>query len=88
MLPSYPQTPKVSQTTMGTNLLQPLQIIAQFRVDTVGKDLRVLSINDVLLSVQEPCRDLELSRALDNRHKALQLVRVEFTSPDTKSDGC
>lgn len=72
----------MSQTSVGTNLLQPLQIFAQFRVDTIGKDLRVLSINNVLLSVQEPRRDLELSRVLDNRHEALKLVRVEFTSPD------
>jgi hypothetical protein len=56
----------VSQTSVGTNLLQPLQIFAQLRVDTIGKNLRVLSINNVLLSVQEPGRDLELSGVLDN----------------------
>jgi hypothetical protein len=76
----------VSQTTVRANLLQALQVFTQFRVNTIGKDLQVFSINNVLLPVQEPCRDLELSGILDDRHYTLKLIRVEFTSPDIPSN--
>ena len=65
---------------MGTNFLQSLEIITELRVDTVGENLVVLAVDNVLLSVQEPCRDLELGGVLDDGNDALQFVRVEFTS--------
>lgn len=68
------------ETTVGPNLLQSLEVITQLRIDTVGKDLRVLAVYNVLLSVQKPCGDFELSGILDNRNNTLKLVRVQFTS--------
>ena len=74
------------ETTVSTNLLQPLQVVTELRVDTVGQDLRVLAIDDVPLPVQEPCRDLELGGVLDNGDKALELVGVELTSTMQRQD--
>jgi hypothetical protein len=48
------ETPVVAETSVGADLLEALQILAQFAVNTVGKDLRVLSIDNVALSVEEP----------------------------------
>jgi hypothetical protein len=48
------QAPVVTQTTVGTDLLQALEIFTELRVDTVGQDLRVLAIDDIALPVEEP----------------------------------
>lgn len=66
---------------MSTNLLQPLKIVAELGVDAVGKNLRVLAIDDVFLPVQKPCWNLELRGVLNDSDNALQLVRVQFSSP-------
>ena len=52
------EAPVVSETTVGADLLQALEIVAQLRVDAVRQDLRVLAIGDIALSVEEPCRGL------------------------------
>ena len=70
----------MSETTMGPDFLQALEIVTDLRVDAVGKNLVVLAVDNVLLPVQEPCRDLELGGVLDNGHNPLQLVRVELAS--------
>ena len=80
MLTTHTQSPEMTKSTVGTDLLQALEIVTDLRVDAVGQDLVVLAVDNVLLPVQEPCGDLELGRVLDDGHNALQLVRVEFTS--------
>lgn len=70
------------KATMGADLLQPLKIIAELGVDTVGKNLGVLAVDNVLLPVQEPSRDLELRRVLDNGNQPLELIRVEITGAE------
>jgi hypothetical protein len=62
---------------MRADLFETLEVVAELRVDTVGQDLRVFAVDNVLLSVEEPGRDLELCRVLDDGHDALELVRVE-----------
>ena len=52
----------MTQTTVGTNLLQTLKVITELGLDVVRQDLRVLTCREVLLSVKEPRRDLELLR--------------------------
>jgi hypothetical protein len=79
VLTTHPQAPEVSQATVGPNLFQSLEVITQLRIDTIRQNLRVLAIHDILLSVQEPRRDFELSGILDNSDNALKLVRVQFT---------
>ena len=76
VLPTNTDTPNVTKTTMRPNLFQSLEIITQFRVDGVGKNLRILSIDNILLPVKEPRWDLELSRILHDGHYPLQFVRV------------
>ena len=71
------------ETTVRTNLLQPLKVITELRVDTVRKDLRVLAVDDVPLPVQEPCRDLELRRVLDDGNYTLKLIRVKLAGAVT-----
>lgn len=44
----------MSQTTVGPDLLQALEVITELGVDTVGEDLRVLAVDNVALSVKEP----------------------------------
>ena len=66
------------ETTVRTDLLQTLQVITQLRVDRVGENLAVLAVDNVPLPVQEPHRDLELCRVLDDSDKTLQLIRVEL----------
>ena len=67
----------MAETTVRPDLLEALKVITQLRVHIVGQNLRILSVNNVTLTVQEPQRDLELSGILNNRHKPLQFVRVE-----------
>ena len=56
------EVPVVTQATVGTNLLQTLKVITELGLDVVRQDLRVLTSREVLLSVKEPRRDLELLR--------------------------
>ena len=81
MLAPDTEAPEVTKTTVRTDLLQPLKIVTELRVDTVGENLRVLAVDDVALPVQEPDGDLELRWVLDDGDDALELVRVELTSP-------
>jgi hypothetical protein len=48
------EAPVVTETTVGTDLLQALQVLTELGVDTVGKDLRGLAIDNVALTVEEP----------------------------------
>lgn len=54
MLTTDAEAPEVTQTTMGADLLQALQVITELGVDAVGEDLRVLAIDDVALTIEEP----------------------------------
>ena len=80
MLTPDTETPEVTETTVSTNLLQPLQVITELRVDTVGQNLRVLAIDDVPLPVQEPRGDLELRGVLDDGDDTLELIGVKLAS--------
>lgn len=42
----------------------------------VNAHMRILAIDNVLLSVEEPCRDLELGRVLENGDDSFELIRV------------
>ena len=72
----------MTETTVRTDLLQPLQIVTEFRVNGVRENLAVLAVNDVPLPVQEPRRDLELRGVLDDGDNSLKFIRVEVSSPE------
>lgn len=69
----------MAKTTVSADLLQALQIITQLGVDAVGQNLRVLAVDNVALSVEEPGGDLVLGRVLDNGDDSLELFGGKFT---------
>lgn len=70
----------MSETTVGADLLEALEILTELGVDTVGKNVRVLAIDDIALSVDEPRGDLVLGRVLEDSDDSLELFRGELTS--------
>lgn len=74
------QAPVVSETTVGADLLQPLQVVTELGVDSVGENLVVLAVDDVALSVEEPGGDLVLGRVLDDGDDTLKFFGGKFTS--------
>ena len=67
------------QTTMSTNLLHPLDIITKLGLKVLGKDLRVLSSLEILLPIEEPKWDLELTGVLDDCDELFNLIGGEFS---------
>lgn len=70
----------MSETAVGADLLEALEILTELGVDTVGKNVRVLAIDDIALSVEEPRGDLVLGGVLDDGDDSLELLRGELTS--------
>ena len=79
MLTSDSETPVMSKTTMSTDLLQSLQIFTKFRFHTVGQNLRILSINNISLSVQEPWWNLVLCWILNDCDNSFEFFWSNFT---------
>ena len=73
-------TPVVAETTVSADLLQTLKILTELVIESVGQNLRVLTVTVVLLSVQEPVGDLVLARVLDNSNDLVDLLLGELTS--------
>ena len=80
MLTPDTEAPVVTETTVRPDLLQPLKVITELRVNTVGQDLQVLAVDGVPLPVQEPRRDLELRGVLDDGDDTLELIGVKLAS--------
>jgi hypothetical protein len=80
VLTANTETPVVTETTVSTDLLKTLKILTHLVVKTVGQDLGVLAINNVLLSVEEPVGDLVLAGILENGDDTLQFFVGKFTS--------
>lgn len=79
MLTTDTEAPVVAETTVGADLLEALKIVTELGVNSVGEDLRVLAVDNVALSVQEPSRDLVLGRVLDDGDDTLELFGGELT---------
>jgi hypothetical protein len=79
MLTTDSQTPRVTETTMDTDLLHALKVFTVLVVQVVGEEVGVLAILDVLLTIEEPVGDLVLARVLHDGDDALQIGLVEFT---------
>lgn len=73
------ETPVVTETTVGADLLQALEILTHLAVQVVGDNLGVLAIGDVALSVQEPGGDLVLGRVLEDGDDTLKLFGGKLT---------
>lgn len=70
----------MTETSVGTDLLQALKIITNLAVQDVGHDLAVLAILNVLLSVKEPVGDLELTWVVHDGDHLLNLTRTNRTN--------
>lgn len=79
MLTAHTQTPVVTQTTVGADTLETLEILTDLAVEGVGDDLGVLAVGDVALSVQEPCGDLVLGGVLEDGDHTLEFFGGELT---------
>lgn len=69
----------VTETTVGADLLEALEVVTELLVDLVGKNVRVLAVDEVVLPVEEPGGDLELGGVLHDGDDTLELVRVELS---------
>lgn len=79
MLTSDLQAPEVSDTSVRSDLLQSLQVISQLGLQTVSKNVEVLTSDLVFLSVQEPSWDLVLTWVLHDGDNSLQLFLGQLT---------
>lgn len=68
------ESPVVAHTTVSMDTLQSFQIFTQLRVDVGRRQLHVLAIDDILLSVQEPVRDLVVTGVRDDGDDLLNLL--------------
>merc|ERR1712108_128452 len=71
VLTAHPETPVVTKTPVSSDFLKPLEILTHLVVETVGEDLAEFAVLDVLLSVQEPVRNLGLARVVHDRNNTL-----------------
>ena len=78
MLASHLDPPVVSQTSVVSHLLQPLDVVSQLGIQLVGRQLRIFTVLDVLFSVQKPIRHAKLSRVGDDNHQRFEFSRGEF----------
>jgi len=80
VLTTHLDTPVVTKTTVGTNLLHALEVVTEGGVNVVGRQVHVLASLVVALPVKHVCGDLELKGVLDDSNKTLDLIGGEFTS--------
>jgi hypothetical protein len=80
VLASDLETPVVSKTSVGTDLLETLKVLTELVVKLVDKQVGVLALSEVTLSVKEPAGDLVLRGVLDDGDNSLELFDSEFTS--------
>ena len=78
VLAAHADAPVVAETTVRADLLEALEVLAELLLQRVRESLRVLARLVVFLSVEEPGRDLELLRVLDDSHELLDLIGGEL----------
>lgn len=69
----------MTETTVGADLLQTLEVLTELAVQTVGQNLGVLAVGDVALSVEEPGGDLVLRGVLEDGDDTLELFGGQLT---------
>src|SRR3569832_1989606 len=79
VLSSHTNIPPVTKTAMSPNFLQAFDIITQLGGNVLRKDLRVLSRLDILLTIEEPEWDLELTWILNDSHQFFNFIGSQFT---------
>jgi len=80
VLTAHADAPVVPEAAVGADLLVPFQVLAELGSQIVGKRLHGLARLPLALPVQEPLRDLELLRALDNSHQLFNFILGQLAS--------
>ena len=80
VLSTNTDTPVMTKTTMGSDLLQTFQIFTHFVVQEIGHNLVGLAVLDILLPVEEPIWDLVLPWVLHDGDNLVNLFLGEFSS--------
>jgi hypothetical protein len=70
----------VTQPAVSADLLKTFNVITEFGINILGEYLVVLSSLEILLSVQEPEWDLELTGVLDDSNELFNLIGRELSS--------
>ena len=79
MLPSDRKAPVVAKATVDADLLEPLQIVTERRLEAVRVHVHSLARLVVLLPVEEPGREAVVLRLLDDLNDLLNLLRGELS---------
>ena len=80
MLATDTDSPPVTKTSVSSDLLEALDIVTKLGIDVLSKNLGVLSSLEILLSVEEPKGDLELTGVLDNSNNLFDLISGKLSS--------
>jgi hypothetical protein len=80
VLATHSDVPPVTKTTMGADLLHAFDIITVLRSNVLCENLRVLSSLEILLPIQEPEWNLELTRVLNDGNDLFDFIGSQFTS--------
>jgi len=67
-------TPPMTQSPVRPDLLHALNVITKLGVKVLCEHLGVFARLEILLPVEEPQRDLELARVLNDGHELLNLI--------------
>ena len=78
MLSTNADTPPVTKTTVGTDLLHPLDVIAELGIEVLREHLGIFSRLEILLPVEEPKWDLELAGVLDDGDELFNFIGRQF----------
>jgi hypothetical protein len=70
----------VSHTPVSTDFLQSLQVLSKFVIESVGEELRGLSIDNIPLSIKEPFGDFILGGILDDGNNTFEFFRSKLSS--------
>merc|ERR1719147_332236 len=81
VLTPNPEAPVVPQTSVGTDLLQTLQVLTELVVQQVSHHLVGLAILNVPLPVKEPVGNLILARVLHDGNNLLNLFLRKLSGP-------
>jgi len=74
---------RMPHTSVSSNLLQSFQIFSEFVVKSIGKKLRILSIHNITLSVEEPLRNLVLRGILKDSNNTFEFFSGQLSGSIT-----
>jgi len=69
----------MSKTSVDSDLFQSLNIVSELSIEGVGEGLSRLSISNILLSVEQPLRDLELLGVRQDGNNLVDFSVGEFS---------